>query len=69
MQKHVSIHIFMQFFMSFYGGQLKQFYTANFFLWVLNLLKWWSSSSFSILMVQMLFFTNFNRLMALTLER
>ena len=46
---------FMQFFMSFYGGQLKQLYTANFLYVFLINLKWLSSSSFPNLKVQMLF--------------
>ena len=39
---------------SFYGGQLKQLYTANFLYGFLIHLKWWSSSSFPNLMVKML---------------
>ena len=48
----------MHFFMSFYGGQLKQLYTANFLHVFLIHLKWQSSSSFPNLMVQIYFFPN-----------
>ena len=62
--KHVFIYIFMQIFMSFYEGQLKQQICYSFTLliscMVLINLKWRSSSFrlhqvFQILMVQMLF--------------
>ena len=49
---------FMQFFMSFYGKQLKQLYTSDFLYVFFNPLKWQSSSSFPNLMVQMSFSPN-----------
>ena len=42
----------------FYGGQLKQLYTANFLYVFLIHLKWRSSSSFPNLMVQLLLSQN-----------